>query len=154
MKIGIFLFAVVLAAVGQEDGFRSPVANEKVPNASLLVVHADVPVYPALAVAARQSGTVRVRVSIRRGVVDGAETDSVAPPVLVHAAKENVRTWQFEQGVTCKVDVTYIYELSKEETGVPENPRIEMDLPSLVRVTGKPVRAVPMDGRTEKKGPA
>ncbi len=62
----------------------------------------------------------------------------------MHAATENARTWQFAPDVTGAIDVTYIYELTKDESGVRENPRIEMQLPSLVRITAKPVRAIPM----------
>jgi len=34
----------------------------------------------------------------------------------------------------------------KEESLVRENPRIAMDLPSLVRITAKPVKAMPLHG--------
>ncbi len=143
MKTGLLLFAVTLAtvALGQETHSLDTT------DASAIVVHADVPLYPALAVAARQSGTVRVRVSIKGGAVVSADTESSAPSVLVHAAKENARTWQFAPDVTSTLDVTYIYELAKDESGVRQNPRVEMQLPSLVKITAKPVKAIPMDGK-------
>lgn len=149
MKTRIFLLAVTLATVapGQDRGTHVPPADSNAADASLIVVHADVPLYPALAVAARQSGTVRVRLSVKGGAVVSADAEESAPPVLVHAAKENARTWRFAPDVTSTLDVTYVYDLAKDETGVRENPRIEMQLPSLVRITARPVKAIPMDGK-------
>ena len=97
--------------------------------------------------AARQSGIVRVRIFVKAGIVISADTESSAAPVLVHAARENARTWRFTTDVTDRIDVTYIYELAKEESGVRQNPRIEMQLPTLVRIIAKPVKAIPMDGK-------
>jgi hypothetical protein len=114
---------------------------------SLIVVHAEVPLYPALAVAARLSGVVQVHITIKRGSVRSVTTASSAPPILVNAAEHNVRTWQFAPDVNSNAEVMYIYELAKEEGIVPENPRITMDLPSLVKVTARPVRAMTMHGK-------
>ena len=149
MKARMYLLAVTLAAVvaGQDIGTHAQPTHSNAENASLIVVHADVPLYPALALAARQSGTVRVRLSVKGGVVVSADAGSAAPSVLVYAAKQNVRTWQFAPDVTSTLDVTYVYELAKDESGVRENPRIEMQLPSLVRITARPVKANPMDGK-------
>jgi TonB family protein len=77
----------------------------------LIVVHADVPLYPPLAMAARLGGTVRVRVSIKGGSVLSADTESTAAPVLLNAAKENARTWRFTPDVNGTLEVTYLYEL-------------------------------------------
>jgi hypothetical protein len=113
----------------------------------LIVVHADVPLYPSLAMAAHESGTVRVRVSVKAGSVPTADTESAAPPVLLHAAKENVRTWRFTPDVYGMFDATYIYELAEAAGVFPENPHIDMQLPHLVRITAKPVKAMPMHGQ-------
>jgi TonB family protein len=116
-------------------------------NSSLIVSHADVPLYPALAKAARLSGTVHVHVSVKGGTVANAEAQSSAAPVLVTAAKENVMTWRFAPDAYGTLDVTYMYELEKEEVLVPENPRIELQLPSLVKIIAKPTKPTPQHGQ-------
>jgi hypothetical protein len=36
--------------------------------------------------------------------------------------------------------VTYIYKIEGEQTPLPEDPKVELDLPRLVKVTAKPVK--------------
>ena len=145
--LGLATFVVTSSAQESQTPLPElPSAQMRGADASLIVVHADVPLYPALAVAARLSGVVRVRISIKDGSVRSAETTSSAPPILVSAAKDNVGTWRFAPDVGGTVEVTYIFELAKEEGVVRENPHIAMDLPSLVRITAKPVRTTPLHG--------
>src|SRR5689334_22361180 len=84
---------------------------------SFLVQHADVPLYPAIAKTAHMSGTVILRVTVKAGAVVAVEDKSSGAPVmLVKAATENVKTWQFlpdsqstlSQGM---LEITYVYEL-------------------------------------------
>jgi outer membrane biosynthesis protein TonB len=149
MKTVILLLGVALTTLvaGQDLGTHSPSATWDETYGSLIVVHADMPLYPWLAIAARQSGTVRVRVSIKEGVVVNATAEASAPPVLVHAAKENALTWRFAHDATSTLTVTYIYELAKDESGVLQNPHIEMQLPTLVKITARPVYAFRMDDK-------
>jgi len=143
------LVTVIVTSSAQESQAHLsevPGAQMRGADASLIVVRAEVPLYPALAVAARLSGVVHVRISIKDGSVRSVDATSTAPPILVSAAKDNVGTWRFAPDVSSTVEVTYIYELAKEESVVRENPRITMDLPSLVRITAKPVKAVPLHG--------
>ena len=147
----VCLALAACVAVGQSQVGPSPelsrVSSSDSVGGPFIVTHADVPLYPAVARAARQSGEVHVRVSVKRGMVTGTETQSSAPPILVGASKENVSTWRFSPDVDGAFDVLYIYELAKEEVTVPENPRIEMRLPSLVRITANPTKAMPLDSR-------
>jgi TonB family protein len=106
----------------------------------LLIVHADVPLYPAVAQAARLIGTVRIQVHVSNGVVANAEAESSAHAILVNAAITNVKTWQFSADANGSFQVTYVYELDKEEGDFPENPRVEMRLPVLVKITSRPVK--------------
>ena len=119
---------------------------ESVADLTLIVVHADIPRYPSLALAARQSGTVRLRISVKNGNVLIVDTKTSGPPVFVNAAKENVGTWRFTSDTYGTFEVTYIYELAKEESMVLENPHIELQLPSRVKITAKPVKAMPLHG--------
>jgi hypothetical protein len=149
MKAWSFVFAlalVILAAASPSQQTVLPV-QEAGAKTTLIVTHADVPLYPPVAVAAHHTGTVHLRVSIRQGAVLSADTDSAAPSVLVLAAKENIKTWRFTPDVTDNCEVTFIYELLEAHSVVPENPRIEMQLPSFVKITAKPVKPMPMDGR-------
>ncbi len=105
---------------------------------SLLVEHADVPLYPGLARAARLSGTVRIHVQVRNGVVVSTEARSDAHAVLVNADLSNVKTWQFSTDASGAFDVTYVYELEEGEVGLtPEPARVEMQLPNLVKISSQ-----------------
>ena len=147
MRTVILLIVVGLTtlAAGQELETPSPPAPWDATYGSLLVVHADMPLYPWLALAARQSGTVRVRISIKEGVVVNATAEASAPPVLVQAAKENALTWRFAHDATSTLTVTYVYELTKDESGDVQNPHIEMQLPTLVKIKARPVMPHHMD---------
>lgn len=140
-------------AVGQTQGSPSSLSqlrnepSRNVVGGPFIVVHADVPLYPAVAKAARLSGTVNVRVSVKGGSVASTDAQSSDSPILVNASKENIRTWRFAPDAYGTFEVTFIYELQKEESLAPENPRVEMRLPSLVRITARPTKAIPFDGK-------
>ncbi|MGA2743168.1 MAG: energy transducer TonB [Candidatus Sulfotelmatobacter sp.] len=108
---------------------------------SEIVLHADLPRYPPLAIEARLSGAVHLHVLVKNGAVTKAASDSpTEPPILVGAATENVETWRFAPGATGTFDVTYTFELRKDEGSTLENPRIEMELPTFVKIVARPVR--------------
>jgi hypothetical protein len=104
-----------------------------------LLVHAEIPLYPPLALAARLSGTVRAKVQVSKGAVVNTETDSSAHAILVNAAEKNVKTWQFASDANARFELTYIYQLETHEADSPENSRLEMHLP-VVKITGRPVK--------------
>jgi hypothetical protein len=105
------------------------------------------------------SGTVEIEVTVRDGAIVDAQVrrgtvESQAPrdkiavsrnqakflPFLSVPSLTNVKTWQFEPGTPTTFVVSYIYRIEGEETVVPENPTIELDLPRVVKVTVKPVK--------------
>jgi TonB family protein len=111
-----------------------------------IVLHADVPLYPQLAIQARVSGVVHLHVLVDNGVVTRAEPNSaeqVQP--LVAAATENVKTWRFAPGARGTFDVTYTYELEKTEVPQSVNPKIVMNLPTSVKITAWPVGRACLD---------
>lgn len=127
----------------------SAATTEGQKNEAPIVRHADVPLYPPIAKTARLSGTVQVLVTVKDGAVVNAEAKSSAHQILVNAATENVKTWKFEPETNATFQTTYVYTLEKEEAPVPENPRIEMQLPSLVRITARPTKPTCNDCRTD-----
>jgi TonB family protein len=74
------------------------------------VASASVPFYPRLAPTARIQGTVTLRVSTDGKRVSAVEAES-GPPMLVQAAKENVKTWQFESHTPTNFEITFHYRL-------------------------------------------
>lgn len=74
------------------------------------VVNASVPFYPRLAPGARIQGTVTLRLSTDGKRVSAIDAES-GPPMLVNAAKENVKTWQFEPHAPTTFEVTFRYRL-------------------------------------------
>ncbi len=105
-----------------------------------VVMHADLPLYPPIARAARISGTVQVQVTVKDGAVVNTEVKSRANPLLVVPTLANLKTWQFWPKTDAAFLVTYIYTVEKKESDTVENPRIEMQLPNLVKITTRPVK--------------
>jgi TonB-like protein len=133
----IGLYVMLLLGVGGVADAQAlePGTGKSVPQ----LVHADVPLYPPIGLAARLSGTVRVKILVSNGAVVNAETDSSAHMILVNAAEKNVKTWQFTPDTNGSFELTYIYQLQTEEARSPENPRVEMQLP-VVKIIGRPVK--------------
>jgi hypothetical protein len=54
----------------------------------------------------------------------------------------NIKTWQFdpEPGGRTTFSVMYVYKIEGEQTPLPENPKIELDLPRVVKVTVRPFK--------------
>ena len=154
MRAKVFLIAVGLAAWltaahGQTSGRQSAsnVGYGTLANShSDIVLHADVPLYPQLAIQARVSGVVHLHVFVDNGAVTRAEPESVEEvKPLVAAATENVKTWRFALGARGTFDVTYTYELEKTEVPQSVNPQIVMNLPASVKITSWPVERACLD---------
>ena len=106
-----------------------------------IVVHADIPQYPAIAITARLQGEVRIHAVVEDGKVIKAESDSSSDlKLLVNAAVENVKTWEFAKGVRGELNPIYKFELRKDEGDAPENPHVEMELPKFVKLTVRPTK--------------
>jgi hypothetical protein len=125
------------------------------------VIRAEVPLYPPAAWSAHLAGNVEIEVTVRDGAVVDAlvkrgTVETQVPrdrpivsqnqekylPYLSVPALANIRTWRFDpeaEGRTTYT-VTYMYRIEGEETVVPENPRVELDLPRVVKVTVKPFK--------------
>jgi hypothetical protein len=105
------------------------------------IAQASVPLYPLLAVQARISGTVKIRVLVQGGAITSADVIESDNPVLAAAAKENLQTWRFAEHGYGDFCVTYDYVLGKIEMPSPTNPKVEMDFPSRVRITTSPMES-------------
>lgn len=139
-SVGIVIVAL-LAVGGLEANAQDSLAHP-----SAIVTHAEIPQYPALALAGRLTGSVHLRVVVEHGAVVKAESDSPYQlQILINAAVENVKTWRFAHDATGSFDVTYAFELRGDEGVVAENPRIEMELPTLVKLVARPVKPTCQD---------
>jgi outer membrane biosynthesis protein TonB len=135
----LLLMAFAAGTQGQISEPGAPL-EDRPANTSLIVEHAEVPLYPDLARAARLSGEVHIRVEVKNGAVVREEVESLAHPIFVNAAIENVKTWRFRVNASGLLKVTYVYQLDKEESDLPENPRVEMELPVRVKITARPTK--------------
>lgn len=102
------------------------------------VAGATVPLYPPLARVARVYGTVEVLVTVSDGVVVNTEVKS-GHKLLVQATTDNIKTWRFASGVNATFTTKFIYQLDAASPNPPGNPKIELELPSLVKITAVPV---------------
>lgn len=106
----------------------------------LLVVQGELPLYPALAKAARVSGSVRLQVTVRDGEVVAVQATS-GNPLLASPTTANVKTWKFHKTVNATFATTFTYQLEKEESPEASNPTtIELELPTSVKITAKPTK--------------
>ena len=147
-----------LATFGVSQNVQRPMHSEGTHYPRL--IHAELPLYPPLARTAHISGKVKIEVTIEKGsVVDshvksaeiqisdpqgGAVYDSKAKAAasryLSNPSLENLRTWRFESEARATFIVTYTYEIEGEQTPLPENPRVELDLPRLIKITARPFK--------------
>ena len=125
------------------------------------VIRAEVPLYPPAAWSAHLAGNVEIEVTVRDGAVVDAQVkrgtvESEVPrdkpivrqnqetylPYLSVPSLRNIKSWRFDPEAVGRTTFTviYVYKIEGAETVVPENPRIELDLPRVVRVTVKPVK--------------
>ena len=139
------LLSVVLMAISASGQTTLSAAASAVP----ILQGAALPVYPPIAKAARVTGKVIVRVTVKDGVV--VQTELLSKPdsasrhqFLETPTVENLKTWRFAADVTGVFTVTYTYEISGTETDDPTNAKVEM-LPSLdVKITARPVKPTVM----------
>src|SRR4051812_47902230 len=76
------------------------------------VTNAAVPSYPRSAIEARVQGVIRFQVSTDGQRVVGVEVDGGSPAaVLVQAATENIKTWQFLPHEPTRFTTTFRYGL-------------------------------------------
>jgi hypothetical protein len=124
------------------------------------LTRAELPLYPSLARTAHISGKIEVQVTVEKGSVVEAQIKSTeieiddpqnhaiydssakkaASRYLSDPSLANIKTWQFEPEDPTTFLVTYIYEIEGEQTPLPENPKVELDLPRLVKITARPFK--------------
>jgi len=106
------------------------------------VASASVPFYPRLAPSARIQGDVVLRVSTDGQRVSAVEVES-GPSMLAQAAKDNVKTWQFEPHTPTSFEVTFHYKLllpkcdSECNCDSEEKESVLLQLPTNVDVSAK-----------------
>jgi hypothetical protein len=128
----LLLVTVSAAPVTTAQGTKSP--------QYLLVLQGDLPLYPALARTARVSGSVLVQVTVKDGEVAATEVIS-GHPLLAPATTGNIKTWKFDKKIDATFTTTFTYQLEKEETSeMLSNPKIELELPTLVKITARPTK--------------
>jgi hypothetical protein len=137
--IAVVFFAA--AAGAQEIG--SPCNYSRMN--SIIVTHADVPLYPPLAVQAHVGGTVDIRIKIKGGVITSADPVPGTNPMLAASARANLLTWQFAAQGYGDFCVRYVYQLDRQEGVGPSNSRVEMRFPDTVKVMATPSKATCMD---------
>jgi hypothetical protein len=94
--------------------------------------HAEVPIYPALARAARVAGTVEVNVTVKNGAVVSMQAKP-AHTALVKAATDNIKTWHFHSWVNASFTTRFVYELETEHQ-LPSDTVIELRLPLFAKI--------------------
>jgi|SRR5690348_59460 len=140
LGVVILLFAVALRQDSESNTYAAPPARHAL---APRILSAAVPTYPVVAVEARITGTVRMRLTIRGGrVVEVRELGS-APPMLVAAAKQNVETWRFSNGVNKTIETSFVFQISSQETEVEESTHTVLDLPSFVMLRARRLKLKP-----------
>ena len=102
------------------------------------VTSANVPFYPGVAWSLKMGGTVELMISINKGAVVDARVISAPSQFLSVPSLATVKSWKFRSKERQSIYVKFVYVIQGEPTEKPETPRIELDLPSLVKVTARP----------------
>jgi outer membrane biosynthesis protein TonB len=142
----VAIVAAVFVAAAQKSNHAAGSQPDKAPKNSetqkqqdqrpkdLRLEYAEVPMYPQLGRLARISGTVEVQVTVKDGEVVKTEVKS-GPPVLTQATIKNILTWRFYHLVNGRFTTKFIYLLETNDLLDPQNPKVELQLPLLVRIT-------------------
>jgi hypothetical protein len=103
-----------------------------------VVVSASVPLYPRTAQLAHIQGTVKIRATTDGKKVSSLDAES-GPPMLVQAAEDNLRTWQFEEHKPVTFLVTFQYAIEEPPQCSIDNATVVLHMPSDVQVNAKSV---------------
>jgi len=132
----IAIFVVTCGSVGGANNFKVSKRATHYPR----LIRAELPLYPSVAWTANISGTVEVLVTVERGTVVDVKVRSAIIPYLTNPTVANVKAWQFGSEDSATFLVKYVYEIKGKQTQQPENPRLVLDLPRLVRITARPFK--------------
>jgi len=123
------------------------------------LLQADIPLYPPVAWSAHFGGTVEIEVHVANGRVTQprvihfsiipmggsnkkefteAEIDKLQP-YLTFPTLENLKSWRFQPEERAVFVVKFTYKIEGDETQVPENPRVDWELPS-IKVIARPFK--------------
>jgi hypothetical protein len=123
-----------------------------------MLLHADIPLYPPVPWSVRFGGMVEIQAVVEDGIIKHTQlkramiepqldtkkftkaSEDKLLPYLVTPSLENLKTWKFAPEEKGSFVVTFVYKLEGEETLMPENAKVELDLPLMVKVTAKPFR--------------
>lgn len=147
MSTRIIIVSLLLAASAFDQGTAKAPTSEGAHYPNL--VRADLPLYPPLARTAHVCGTVEIQVTVEREAVVDAQVKSSTSPLLSTPTLMNVKTWQFQSEDPATFPVTYVYQIEGEQTALPENPKVELDLPRLVKVIARPFKPTCSDRGTQ-----
>jgi TonB family protein len=98
--------ALILFTLGMGANMSSAQQKQPLPS----IASASVPLYPRTPQMAHIEGVVRLRISTDGSRASSIEVES-GQPMLAQAAKENVKTWQFEQHSPTTFEATFRYRL-------------------------------------------
>jgi hypothetical protein len=153
MSTRILLGVILLTSATWQATPNQKVAEDHYPQ----LIRAEVPMYPPLARAAHVTGIVEIQVVVEKGAITDAEVKSVViesyngsvlndegtkkvGAYLSNPSLANLKTWQFQSEDRATFVVTYIFQIQGQETSLPENPKVELDLPLFVNVTARPFK--------------
>jgi hypothetical protein len=153
MSTRILLGVILLTSVIRQAAPNQMAAEDHYPQ----LIRAEVPVYPPIARAAHITGTVQIQVVVEKGAVTDAQVKSVVieshngsvlndegtkkvGAYLSNPSLANLKTWQFQSENRATFVVSYIFQIKGQETSLPENPRVELDLPLFVKITARPFK--------------
>lgn len=109
----------------------------------------------------RINGIVKIEVTVEKGAVVEAQVKSteiefsdpqknalydseakkkIGNQFLANPSLANFKTWRFRSEDRATFLVTYVYKIEGDETSLPENPKVELDLPLFVKVTARPFK--------------
>lgn len=105
----VFLF-LAGGSTAQDKPGNGPSPAQKTASEVPKVIKASVPFYPELARQTRIQGMVKLRVSTDGKVASAIDRES-GHPILVDAATDNVKTWEFKPHAPTSFEVTFHYRL-------------------------------------------
>ncbi len=94
------------------------------------------PLYPHMALAAHVQGVVKIRVTTDGRKVSSLKAES-GPPILVKAAEENIRTWEFYEHKPMTFVTTFEYIIEESPECGFSNGASVLKLPLEARISSK-----------------
>lgn len=142
--------ALILIILGLGATISTAQQKKALPN----IASASVPLYPHIPQMAHIEGVVRLRISTDGSRASSIEVES-GQPMLAQAAKENVKTWQFEPHNPTSFETTFHYRLLPSKCDPEcscdsvEKATVLLRLPTDVEVSAKVLQTC--DPAVEKK---